>query len=311
MLSLLLFACSSDAPPPPPLDGRSEDEQDLPGAYVHLEDEPEPLLTLEEIGEGIENALEEMLALDPRELHDVYVDIRDSQDGDCPAYLDYDTEYWYDTCSTSEGASFAGYANTYRYQDYVNPDNDYFYEDLAYLSADFAIETASGESLEGTGYSYYYEGQYPNSSNRFYYSSSWGRFHWEGPGADGSWLSSGRSFDYYLSATYYPDYPGHYISHGGGVSGMEGPVNAYVADAFILYTETMGSLCELEPSSMISVRDEEGSWYEVEFQGPGYWGGWAFEPECDGCGDVWFRGRYLGQACADFSALTAWADRPW
>ena len=62
MLSFLLLACSADAPPPPPLDGAS-DEEDLPGAYVHTEEEPEPLLTLEEIGEGIENALDEMLAL--------------------------------------------------------------------------------------------------------------------------------------------------------------------------------------------------------------------------------------------------------
>lgn len=313
VLSFCLLACGADALPPPATgDGGTVDEDPLPGAYVHPEDEPEPLLTLEEIGQGIEDALDEMLALDPRELHDVYNGLLDAQDGDCPEYLDYDTsEYWYDTCSTAEGASFAGYGNTYRYQDYLDPENDYFYDDLAYMSADFAIETPSGESLEGTGYSHYYEVAYPDSENRSYYSRAWGRFHWEGPGSDGSWLSSGRSFDYYLSATYYPTYPGHYVTHYGGVSGMDGPVNAYVADSLMIYTESLGSLCEIEPSSVISVRDEDGNWYEVEFQGPDYWGGWAFEPECDGCGDVWFRGQYLGQACADFSALTDWTTRPW
>jgi len=314
VVSFLLLACASDLPPPPT--GSADPaavQDDLPGAYVHQGDEPQPVLTMADIGDGIEHALDEMLVLDQRDLHDVYNDLRNtSQDADCPAYLDYDTsEYWYDTCTTADGAYFAGYSSTYRYQDYTDPDNNYYYDELAYLSADFVIESPGGESLEGTGYSHTYEGQYPDSENRFNYARAWGRFHWEGPGSDGTWLSSGRSFDFALSAYSYPTYPGVYVNHYGGVSGMDGPVNAYVADGFMLYSETLGSLCEIEPSGTISVRDEDGNWYDVEFHGPSYWGGWAFEPECDGCGDVWFRGTYLGQACSDFSALVDWHGRPW
>jgi hypothetical protein len=310
--TLLFLACAVDSPPPP-ISGDSEvqDTEPLPGAYVNDADEPEPVLSLQEIGTGIENALREMLELDPVVFHDVYRELRSWEDENCPVYLDYDTsDYWYDTCVTDEGASFVGSASTYRYDPYVD-ENGYTWEQHGYISADFSIETPDGEVLEGTGYSHFYEGIYPDSNYHFHYTRAWGRFRWNGPGSSDTWLSSGRSFDFYLHATSYPTYPGIYLSHYGGVAGMDGPVNAYVAESFILYSEGLGSACEVEPSGTISVRDEDGNWYDVDFDGPAYWGGWAFAPECDGCGSVWFRGQYIGETCVDFSPMLSWGDRPW
>ena len=51
------------------------------------------------------------------------------------------------------------------------------------------------------------------------------------------------------------------------------------------------------------MRGEDGSWYDVLFDGPN-----DLQPEtppdlCDGCGQVYYQGDAMGEACADFSAL--------
>ena len=90
-----------------------------------------------------------------------------------------------------------------------------------------------------------------------------------------------------------------------------GTANSIWFDGVWIATEGQGSDCPIEPSGTISIRDDAGDWYDVEFQGPGYSGAASFPPECDGCGDVWYQGENLGQACVDFSAMTDWEGSPW
>ena len=59
------------------------------------------------------------------------------------------------------------------------------------------------------------------------------------------------------------------------------------------------------------MRDSEGEWYDVNFQGPPYQGARVLPNDCDGCGQVYYRGELLGEVCPDFSILTDWEDRPW
>ena len=61
----------------------------------------------------------------------------------------------------------------------------------------------------------------------------------------------------------------------------------------------------------MSIRDADGEWYQAIFDGPAFQGAEVFPPDCDGCGEVWFRGQRLGEVCPDFSAFTDWQDQPW
>jgi hypothetical protein len=67
-----------------------------------------------------------------------------------------------------------------------------------------------------------------------------------------------------------------------------------------------GSECSSEPGGTVSVRDAEGEWYDVTFQGPVSGSSTSFPAECDGCGEVWFRGAPIGDVCPDLSTLQTW-----
>ena len=58
-------------------------------------------------------------------------------------------------------------------------------------------------------------------------------------------------------------------------------------------------------------RDNAGQWYDVLFDGPLEYGEQVDPDLCDGCGQVWYRGEPLGEACVDFSHLLDWSGRPW
>ena len=79
----------------------------------------------------------------------------------------------------------------------------------------------------------------------------------------------------------------------------------------MIYSNELGSECDLEPYGTISVRDNDGNWVDVVFDGPAYWGAWAFQPHCDGCGMAYFRGEEVGPTCIDFSSWLEWENLSW
>jgi hypothetical protein len=88
----------------------------------------------------------------------------------------------------------------------------------------------------------------------------------------------------------------------GGVSNLGGSVDTVSFDDLSLNGYWT---CNLEPSGSISIRDDAGYWYDVFFDVDNETGA-APEGLCDGCGDVWYRGVRVTQACADFSPWFAW-----
>lgn len=341
VLLLALFACTQEAKVepieqqddqvpgeqpgsenPPEEDTAEPAEEDLPSDYIYEDDEVEALLTAEQVAQGISDGIVAMLSVDPDMLHDTYNAMIDEArtatlagDDDCPYYYEdyytyYGYFYWYDSCTADNDLAFSGYGYSYDYIGYTS--GYYVYDDLSYLYGNLALTSPSGETFEGSGYSYHQEYLY-GSNYHGIYAYVYGNWAYDGEDANGNWLTKGLGVNTYLSGSAYSGMgePYSQLTMTGSVSGIEGDVNTIVMTDTFIYTEAYGSDCELEPSGQISVRDANGEWYDVEFQGPPYMGASVFPTDCDGCGQVWFRGEYLGEACPDFTPMTDWEERPW
>lgn len=299
-----------------------EAEDDLPSDYIYEDDEVEALLSPEQVQQGITDGIVAMLSVDPDLMHDTYNTIIDESrsaalagEADCPYYYEdyytyYGYYYWYDSCTAEDDLTYSGYGYSYDYEPYET--SGYRYSDVSYLYGNLALTTPEGATFEGSGYSYHQE--YGYSTNYYaVYAYVYGNWAYDGEDAEGNWLTQNLGVNTYVSASAYSDMgvPYSQMTMTGSVSGLSGDVNTIVMTDTFIYTEAYGSDCDLEPSGLISVRDSQGEWYDVEFQGPPYMGASVFPTDCDGCGQIWFRGEYLGEACPDFSRMTDWEVRPW
>lgn len=296
--------------------------EDLPDDYIYDEETVEPLLTAADVEAGIEEGLETVFWVDPALLHETYNDLIETSksavvagEDDCPYYYDYYLEdygyfYWYDTCTADDDTAYSGYTLGYYYSGMES--GSYLYDNYSYLSGTGAVSSPEGYTLDIGGYSYVYEYHYAGYYS-YHYSYVYGNFASDDPALADTWLAAGLSLNLTWSADHYDDVTGpqNTMTFTGSLAGMTGNVNTIVMTDTYIYTNTRGSNCEAEPSGTISVRDSAGEWYDVSFQGPPYAGASIFPPDCDGCGQIYFRGQYLGDACPDFSLLTDWEYRPW
>jgi hypothetical protein len=321
-----------DAPDQPSDPSTAPDPVD-PSNYIHETEAVEPALTLAEIEQGIMDAILTVQTLDPAPLHESYRDAQaygaptptelgtidtggDPGAEDCPNY-DWDyywenhRDYWRDACTVAAGASFSGYAYSYDFGSYTDASETYNYGGYAYYNGSAKVVDGVGYTFTGSGTSSYYEREHTTSLDTTFYSSLSGNFRSDKPAYADTWLAKDLNIALYLYATRYAADGSLFIQVSASVSGLEGTINAIRFEDTILYSESLGSMCELEPSGKISLRGPEGHWYEAEFHGPKYWGAGAFPPDCDSCGPVYFRGQLLGEVCPDFSALRDWEVRPW
>ncbi|MEE2750960.1 MAG: hypothetical protein VX519_05990 [Myxococcota bacterium] len=316
---ILLVACSGGSSPAPIPEVEVEPEQPPETTpYVLEVDEPEASLSLEQIGEGIENGISLLLQLDPTPLHDAYESIvMANEDEDCPNYVErlddagrYD--YWNDHCETASGVRFQGWGQRKRYPE--SWDGDHYMLDDGYINGEFEVLLADGTLIDFSGRSDFYEKE-ESDQDLVFDLRTYGSFKVLDGQNSGTWLQQELAVDIDLRAYEREESRGggRYYDLEGGISGMSGVVSAFHAESFYLHNEAYGSHCELEPYGRVSVRDEAGQWYHVEFDGPAYNGAWSYTPDCDGCGMVWYRGEPLGQACASFDALLVWNNgvRPW
>lgn len=308
---LLLFSgCDSDGA----LHPTESDEPDLPSPYLVDDSGTGPVATLapEQVAAGLESAVAEVLGLDPVLIFDAQSALLAAADGSCPYVYDdyvalYGYYYWYDTCDTSEGASFDGYSY---YYDILDADyGGYTYNAYHYFYGLADMSTPAGERYEQTGYAYYYDIDYTDSGYRWFAWVLQGDFVWTGPSFGDSWLGADLSFTFDGSAYRYAS-GGTVFSMNGTVGGLSGEFDSVSFDQLFAMDAAAGGDCD-EPGGRISVRDASGEWYDVEFQGPAWWGAQTFPPECDGCGEVYHRGDHLGQACPDLRGILAWQGRPW
>jgi hypothetical protein len=314
---LVIRAGGDDDPEPEPEPEPVEEDDPVdPSEYIKEAEPVEPLLSLAQIEAGIGAAIDTVQSIDPAPLHAVYRQVRADGDLSCPSYdeeytLDYpDRLYWRDACTVGAGASFSGYVYSYDFGSYIDSSETYEYGGYAYYNGSAKVVDSQGHTFIGSGYSSYYERTHLSNNDVTFYSSLSGNFRTDNPDYAGTWLERDLNISLHLSGTLYEEgYTA--IAYDVSMSGLEGAINAIRLDDVYLYAEDLGSMCELEPAGLIGLRDEAGSWYEVEFDGPKYWGAGAFPPDCDGCGRVYFRGQLLGEVCPDFSRLQTFEHRPW
>jgi hypothetical protein len=290
-------------------------DEDDPSEYTYDQDEFEPTLDAEQVEAALDQAFALLLQVDPNDIFDSFNKVVDAGDSSCPYYYDYYYElygydYWYGGCTANNGAVYDG--STYGYDtswDY----GYYWYNRYGWWYGDFSADFSAADEPSGTfdmsGYVYFADYEY-SSGSRYFSTSLTGAARSTLEDGLGTWMEQDLSLALTLSGGWYTSYGG-YLDLSGGISGFEADVQSVSFQSVHLATAGWGSDCEAEPSGTISVRDDEGEWYEVMFDGPAYTGAMVFPPDCDGCGEVWWRGESLGMVCPDIGALLDWDGTPW
>ena len=273
---------------------------DSPSPYVV--DDPDPItpsLSLSELESGIGEAVQGLYAYHALPIADAYAAAYAFADGDCPTVYEDDegNAWWYDSCETAGGAQFEGEAY---YAEWTEWEDGTEWQGVEFWGS-AAIVTSSGDAFQASGGAYAGWGQ--NDWGNSMWSGVEGTFTWDGATGQ-SWLAQGVAPELSMWMEHVPELDGRFLWMNGGVSSLDGAFETIALSDFAIGDDNIGWPCD-EPAGSVSVRDDEGQWYDIVFDGNS--DEWTFEEgTCDGCGAVWFRGEYLGDACPDFSSLTTW-----
>lgn len=291
-----------------------------PSAWSYEADpEPTPTLALADIGMAVEELIDTVLETNASPVLFGYDSVMLSSDDYCPyayAYDDFsgpglDTTLWYGGCETGSGAVFDGYAFHVVYDEYYVSDGDLTY-DGTYVFGQLEVIDDQGRTFRAGGGAYALEahtGESADTPIELHQSIVSGTFSWDGDEGS-SWLSTDLLPDLTLTSYWWPEHDSGYLYLHGGASGLGGTVDTVVLDELQIADAALG-WCDKEPYGQASVRDDDGNWYDVVYDGQTWDSPALGDGTCDGCGAVYFRGDYLGEACSDFSPLVSWENRPW
>lgn len=231
----------------------------------------------------------------------------------CPYTYEVDDNlFWYDSCTTSDGATFSGYGTLSAYED-IDLLGDGTPMDGLVVYGEGRIVAPNGDVFETGGTAGALEGTNDDGVTLFV-NVTQGAFAWDSDDAKDTWLATDLSPSLTIYAAVIADYNVHYVTIDGGLTGIpgsDGDDNPTPTASFsgIQYAdEVVGFPCDEEPAGTISLRDNQGTWYDLRFdiEDTGEMTG-----DCDGCGTVSLNGEDVGEVCADFSPWLNWGDRPW
>lgn len=306
-----------DDPGDPDDDEDPEDEDpddELPSEYTYDEEEVEPLLSLPEVEDAMELGFRTIMGADPNDVFEVFQDVLADGDADrsCPYWYEtyyelYGYDYWYGGCTSDSDIYYDGSIYGIDYEPYSS--GYYNYHRNAWWYGDWGAEYPDGQRWDISGYFRAYDYTYTYYPYRVNYLGFTGDVGWTGDDYEHTWFAGGASVDFAMSTMDYPAY-GSYVTISGGMSSLSGDATTIHFTDFYIGTQGYSD-CEDEPSGTISIRDSDGEWYQAVFDGPAYDGAEVFPPDCDGCGEVWFRGEKLGEVCPAFTVFTDWSETPW
>ncbi len=307
-LPLLALACGSDKAGAGEGEGEGEGIEDTAPYLLDPTDPELPAFDGEALGHVVEEALITLRQSSAEPALLAYAEAMQGIDDGCPTWFDADgIDYWYDQCTAEGGSSYEGYAYAITYDD-TPGEGGALYSGAAFFGV-ARIEDAAGHVFESAGGATYVVGEDP-SGNRFYYSVIDDGFGYDGPAAEGTWLSAGLSPAVELSAGALTN-GGRTFSANGRIAPEAGGITAMVFEGLLIADALAGSDCPGEPSGTLSILDGDGLWTDITFDGPTEDTPTQDAADCDGCGGAWSGGVYLGEVCADFSGLLAWSAIPW
>jgi hypothetical protein len=262
---LLLLSCGEECPAGSSLaaDGLCYlDEADTGAGGETIADiGPEPTLTAEEVGADIATLAGRDLP-DPVALRALYLGLLHAGDAGCPGE---DVDDIADGSIPLEGCtSTTGY--TYRgLSEYDEGEAGGWWFGLTL--GDLYITEPDGDLLAVTG-TFSYDG-------------------------DDGWLGEGGSVALWLEGA--ATASGRGVALQGGVGGPQTGSGLFFRDLYFGDITGPGgqTACGAHPSGGVSVRGNDGRWYDLDLT------------DCGGCGTVSFEGSALGDACADLTALGA------
>jgi hypothetical protein len=307
MLPLLFFACTQ------PEGDSAEAVAYEPAPYiVPEEDPPEAEFSAGDVEAAIGEAVALGLGLRGADVFPSYFAAMAGADENCPNYYEQDGNvYWYDVCTSSAGTQYNGYSFYYRY-DATDVGYGQLYTGDA-ISGVAQVADAQGHLFEAGGTAY--DVRIDGDGYVYWYSIAQGAFSYDGPEAEGTWLQSGMSPDMTQIAYWYPDAGAKGYVLQGSVSGLTSGFSSAVFDDVTVLDPTMASYaggnCPEEPGGVVSLRDADGNWYDVVFDGYTDTNPLTPAAQCDGCGEAYFRGEALGSVCVDFTGLNGWEGAPW
>ncbi len=292
---LSIIACG----PAQETDPSENSDTQLPSEYIYDDtDVIVPDQTPEALAAGVETALERALAFTPGPLFDAYALAMEGQSDNCPnMYADGDAYFWSDQCTSDDGTYFSGYS-------YAQEGTEYGDEaDASYKSFYSAatITNANGYTFNGAGGVYDYV-----ATTEFETSHYWnirGAFSSDEPSLLDSWLAENANPDIEASVYINSQYPTASldIRLDGGFSPLS---ETLVAVSFDDFHWAEWTTCLGEPGGSISLRSEDGLWYDILFDNVIEWDDeQPTTEECDGCGTAYYLGEPVGQVCPNFDVL--------
>lgn len=308
----LWLACAAPEPAPTDTDVVADTDTDPdPDAdtddYIYEDDGVVPLLDAAGVEDAATEAFAWFFAADAAVLLDAWAVAAAAAEDGCPVYTTtvekrgYFT--WKDTCTTSAGTTYDGELTGREYEPFS--DASWQYWDYGWLSGDAQVDFADGQSFRLDGYLNTYKMRTHDGRSVGFYAQWIGDAAWSGGELGASWLGAAPSFDY----TAYGSNDGGIVTLAldGSGSGLPGTLGAIVFERVYHYTPS----CALEPGGLVHVADASGEWYQLVFHGPTEDPADAVAGDCDGCAEVWFRGRELGAACPDLTPITTYAAEAW
>ena len=225
-------------------------------------------------------------------LLDVYDEMLSQADATCPRWFSNpDGLYWADTCTSEDGVTFQGFATSM-------PRNDVAPDEYGNLFSGRQIHCEGTLSQGDTTM------QCVGGINELI-----------GTDANGHDVFYSFSRHYVLSEansiTHFPDAemwavkaPTYKALFQNGVQIVREGETILGAVEFDRQTITNVD-CALEPNGTQHIQ-VNGDWIYVEWHGDQ----WDIPESCDGCGDAYAEGVFIGSVCTDFSSWLAWEESP-
>ncbi|MCA9492480.1 MAG: hypothetical protein KC621_21250 [Myxococcales bacterium] len=235
----------------------------------------------------------------------------------CPQYSTVGTTLaWETACTTAGGTSYSGLLTTsFEQSDYIST---YVWEDVVQAHAsevmpsyptnrDFEGTVFEGIGMDGT-VTVFWPGETDNylfggqgQSTTFTRDGLTVRYHKvEGlcrsklpVGGGGTWVDD--ELDPWLTMDQMSrmgstDRRTHV---NGSLYGLPSPYDTVSYEDLVYRPTSLGGACDLEPSGVIELRENDGHYWRITFDGTA----------CDGCGDLTSEGFPFGEACATFTPM--------